>query len=226
MSAKAVIFDCDGVLVDTEYLKFLAWQGALASKNITLSFEEYQPLIGHSKRNILHQIELLKVERISEEVIELNTARYHILQKQGVIPIPEMITFAKNLAEQKDRLGIKLGLASSASREEIQQNLKQIGLEEIFDLIISGTDDLDSYVDSEGKNKPKPYIYLEAAKRLNLSPSECLVFEDTSAGVEAAATAGMIAIAVPNRYTIMHDFSKANKILFSYQDLSDLNIQE
>lgn len=216
---EAVIFDCDGVLVDTEYLKFLAWQEALASENIPFTIEEYMPVVGHSSKNILLMLKELKNIDIPEKVIELKNARYRILQKQGVPPINEMIAFAKHLAEEKLNLGIKLGLASSAPTEEILQNLKQINLESCFDLIISGSDDLDSYIDAEGKNKPKPYIYLEAAKRLDVSPSKCLVFEDTTAGIEAAADAGMIAIAVPNSFTVNQDFSKATKVIHCYKNL-------
>jgi beta-phosphoglucomutase len=216
---EAVIFDCDGVLVDTEYLKFLAWQEALASVNIDFSIEEYMPLIGHSSKNILLMLKKLKVMDIPEAVIELKNIKYHTLQKQGVPPIHEMITFAKRLSEEKKSLGIKVGLASSAPKEEILQNLQQVGLENAFDVIISGSDDLDSYVDKEGKNKPKPYIYIEAAKQLNIPPSKCLVFEDTTAGIEAAAAAGMVVIAVPNQFTLQQDFSKATKVICSYTDL-------
>lgn len=215
----AIIFDCDGVLVDTEYLKFLAWQTALASKNISFVIEEYRPLIGHSSKNILKMLKELKKIEIPDQVIELKDAEYTILQKRGVSPIKEMVRLAKQLAEEKRRLGIKLGLASSAPTEEILQNLKQIDLEDSFDLIISGSDDLENYSDLEGKNKPKPYIYIEAAKRLGVNPAKCLVLEDTAAGVEAAAAAGMIAIAVPNSFTTEQDFSKATAITSSYKDL-------
>jgi HAD superfamily hydrolase (TIGR01509 family) len=216
---EAVIFDCDGVLVDTEYLKFLAWQEALASASIDFSIEEYMPLVGHSSKNILLMLNKLKARNIHEEIIELKNGKYQTLQKQGVPPMQEMIAFAKRLSQEKEKLGIKVGLASSAPKEEILQNLHQIGLENAFDLIISGSDDLESYTDKEGNNKPKPYIYIEAAKRLNVCPSKCLVFEDTTAGVEAATTAGMIAIAVPNKFTLQQDFSKATKVICSYTDL-------
>lgn len=216
---EAVIFDCDGVLVDTEYLKFLAWQEALAGENIPFTIEEYMPLVGHSSKNIFLMLKKLKNIEIPEEIIELKDARYRILQKQGVPPIKEMIAFAKYFAEEKNSLGIKLGLASSASKDEILQNLEQVGLEHAFDLIISGSDDLDNYIDHEGKNKPKPYIYMEAAIRLGVCPSKSLVFEDTAAGIEAAAGAGMIAIAVPNQFTVEQDFSKATKVIQTYQEL-------
>lgn len=215
----AVIFDCDGVLVDTEYLKFLAWQKALDAHNISFSLEEYKPLVGHSSKNILLMMKKLKGQEISEEVIALRTQLYQNLQAQGVPPIQEMVDFARRLSLDKHSLGIKLGLASSASREEIVQNLAQIGLLDAFDVVISGHDDLGDYVDPEGKNKPKPYIYLEAAKRLGIEPSRCLVIEDTQAGIEAAFGAWMIPIAVPNRYTEGQDFSKAAKIFWSYSEL-------
>ncbi len=216
---EAIIFDCDGVLVDTEYLKFLAWQEALADELIPFSIEEYMPVIGHSSKNILLMIETVKNRSIPEEVIELKNAKYRILQKQGVPPIHDMIALVKRFNEKKQALGIKLGLASSASMEEILQNLEQIGLRNYFDVIISGSDDLDDYVDVEGKNKPKPYIYIEAAKRLGVTPSKCLVFEDTAAGIEAASTANMIAVAVPNRFTLNQDFSLAVEVGYSHKNL-------
>jgi beta-phosphoglucomutase len=216
---EAVIFDCDGVLVQSDYLKFLAWKEALASKNISLSLEEYTPLVGNTSKNILLMLKRQKGIDIPEEIIELKNAKFKILQKKGVPPIPEMISLAKRLSDAKKNLGIKLGLASSARREEILENLRQVGLANAFDLVISGSDDLDSYIDLEGKNKPKPYIYIEAAKRLGITTSKCLVFEDTATGVEAAANAGMIAIAVPNQFTSQHDFSKATKIIRSYHDI-------
>lgn len=219
---KAVIFDCDGVLVDTEYLKFLAWQEALATKNIGFTIEEYMPLVGHSAKNILRMIVSSKKTEISEDVITIRNDKYHELQKKGVPPIETVIQFARHLSKEKERLGIKLALASSAPQEEIMTNLRQIGLEKAFDLVISGHDDLDAYVDAEGKNKPKPYIYIEAAKRLGIPSSQCIVFEDTTAGIEAAAGASMLAVAVPNRFTLQQDFSKAKRVVISPAELQQI----
>lgn len=217
---KAVIFDCDGVLVDTEYLKFLAWKQALDNVGIELSLKEYKIVAGHSSRKIHEMLQEMKNLKIPEEVIQLRRLKYQELQAQGVPPINETIEFARHLAQNKSFLGIKLGLASSASRNEILLNLKHIGLEHEFDLIISGSDDLESYTDSDGKNKPKPYIYLEASKRLDIPPEHCLVFEDTEAGIEAATTAGMIAVAIPNWMTKEQNFSKAKKVINSISESS------
>lgn len=101
----AVIFDCDGVLVNTEHLKFVAWEIALASKNISFSIEEYMPLVGHSSLNILKMISKLKNTSISEEVIGLQNVEYRFLQKQGVPPIAQTVTFVQKLSQERKSLG-------------------------------------------------------------------------------------------------------------------------
>lgn len=213
---KALIFDCDGILVDTEHLKFLAWQQALAQYGIEFKLEEYQPCVGHTRKNVLKMISALKGFPLPEEICSLHRVFYSAIQKEGVPVFHEAIAFVKRLAQEKASLGLKLGCASSASQEEIWANLRQIDLADAFDAVISGMDDLNAYRDPEGTNKPKPYIYIESARRLEVSPAQCAAFEDTSAGIEAAATAGMIAIAVPNELTASHNFSRAYTIINSF----------
>lgn len=215
----AIIFDCDGVLVDTEYLKFRALQKALARLNIEITIDDYKLLAGYDSKQIIEILQEVKGTQIPEEVILFKRSEYQSLQKQGVPPIEKMVEFVHHLSQNKKAFEIKLGLASSASRSEIFFNLKQIGLEQVFDLIISGKDDLEDYVDLDGKNKPKPYIYQEAAKRLNITSEHCLVLEDTEAGIEAASKAGMIVIAVPNWITSEQNFSKAHMIIHSVSEL-------
>lgn len=215
---KAVLFDCDGVLVDTEYLKYLAWKDALAAYDLDLSMEEYKLLAGHTSKKIMELLQEMKGLPIPEEVVHLRRTLYNERQGEGVPPIKEMVDYALHLAEQKEALAIKIGVASSAGREEILINLRSAGIEQIFDLILSGKEDLSDYSDSESTNKPKPYIYIEAAKRLDVAPEHCVVFEDTAAGIEAASGAGMIAIAVPNWITEGQDFSKAYQIIHSISE--------
>ena len=221
---QAIIFDCDGVLVDTEYLKFLAWQEALAIHGVPFSIEEYIPLVGHSSKNILQMIREAKKLDLDNEVIALKNTKYKMLQSLGVPPIDSVINFVLHLFDNKQNLGLQLALASSATKEEILINLQQIGLENVFDLIISGSDDLEAYVDAEGTNKPKPYIYIEASKQLGIPPEFCLVFEDTQAWVDAASSAGMITIAIPNQFTLTHDFSNAHHVITSYKEISSFDI--
>lgn len=211
----AIIFDCDGVLVDTEYLKFEAWRDALSQKGITFTIENYLPLVGHSSERIASEIEKEKNEQFDKKLlIQEKNNFYKARQAEGVPPIPTAVILLKHLLENKSQYGIKVGLASSAPHREINRNLESIGVNpKDFDAIASGEDDLKHVVDPEGTNKPKPYIYQEIAKTLKVDPKECIVFEDTNAGVEAAATASMQVFAVPNRFTEKQDFKKATQVL-------------
>lgn len=220
---SVIIFDCDGVLVDTEHLKFLAWKEALARHKVVLDVKEFMPLIGYNSVYTLQNINAIKKVNLSKDIIPEQKKLYKALQEKGIPPISAAVLLAKRLAKDKNNLGIKLALASSAPKAEIMRNLKAVGLEQAFDVIISGHDDLQDVVDPEGTNKPKPYIYQKVARWLNVAPTDCLVFEDTAAGVAAAAGAGMTVFAVPNQLTAKQDFGKAARVLGS---LSELKIKE
>lgn len=220
---QAVIFDCDGVLVDTEGMKFVAWQHALQAKNINFKLTEYFPLVGFSSEHIAKAIQKQKnVTFDTQQMIAEKDKIYNQLQKEGVPIFHDAVHYLKKLIRDKEIYGTKLGLASSASRAEILINLKHLGVKESdFDVILSGKDDLKEFKDSEGVNKPKPYIYQKMAVLLKISPDQCLVFEDSQPGVEAAHNAGMDVIAVPNKFTGHHDFSKALKIV----DANYINVE-
>jgi beta-phosphoglucomutase len=222
---KAVIFDCDGVLVDTEGLKFQAWKESLARYNISFTLEEYIGLVGYSSEHIIKEIQKMKNISLDEsEVINYKNTRYRELQKQGVANLMPAVNFLQQVIELRNKGVIKLGLASSDGRREILHNLTSIGVDsKNFDAILSGQDDLKDINDSQGTNKPKPYIYQRTAKELNVEPVECIVFEDSSAGVYAASSAGMSVVAIPNSYTKNQDFTPAvNITTFSDMDINTL----
>ena len=228
---EAIIFDCDGVLVDTEYLKFKAWNHALAKYNIAYTIDEYLPVVGYSSEKIANEIIKQKEIHIDTRILieEKNTIYKHY-QTLGVPPIQEAVYFLKNLLANKLKYKIKIGLASSAPYLEILSNLKNIGVNpKDFDAIVSGEDDLKHISDPEGVNKPKPYIYEIIAQLLNVKPENCIVFEDTNAGVEAASAARMKVFGVPNTFTSKHDFSKAAGIItfknLDYKTLLDQQLQ-
>jgi beta-phosphoglucomutase len=220
----AIIFDCDGVLVDTEFLKYQAWMQALKAHQIDFTLEDYMPLVGGSSKNIMAAIANEKQLTLDQDkLIKNKNGIYEKLQLEGVPPIPDAINFLNKILSLKIEYRIKIGLASSASRQEILENLKQMGVNhQQFDEIISGSDDLKDIIDPEGTNKPKPYIYKRIAERLGVNPKECLVFEDSAAGVNSAADAGMVVIATPNRFTENHDFSKAMEI----SNFSEITIEK
>lgn len=212
---KGVIFDCDGVLVDTEYCKFLAWKSMLKKYNIDYTIEEYTKIVGlhHDIIFSLLKLESLVVDK--ESFLSEKEERYISIQKEsGVDSILDAINFLHSCNEEN----LKIGLATSDNYTNTNFKLSNVGIMNLFDSIVT-CEDLKNIKDSEGVNKPKPYIYQIAAKSLNLMTSECIVIEDSAAGVKAARSAGCKVIAVPNKYTKAQDFSLANRILESLKDV-------
>lgn len=222
----ALIFDCDGVLVDSEELKFKAWQTALKEQAIDFQESEYLPLVGFDSRHISKAIALSKSLPFDQKaIISRKDQVYEKLQKQGVTALPDAVRFLKLAIARKEELGLKIAIASSAPKAEILENLHQLGIDpNSFDFIISGKDDLKHIHDPEGVNKPKPYIYQVCAQTLGIAPSQCLVFEDSHAGVAAATLAGMDVMAIPNYFTKHQNFSGALRVAtFKELDLYTLS---
>lgn len=214
-SVKAVIFDCDGTLVDSEETHLAAWRRALQNRGHDLTLEECLLYTGKSD-SVIAELIAAKIgyQEASGEILAEKRVYYGELLEQGLPSIDATIQFANRLIQEKEKLGLKLAVASAAIKHEITTHLKALGLENAFELVLSGHEDLHvHYEDPEGVNKPKPYIYLHAAKLLGISPSECIVIEDSQTGVTAAARAGCLVVAIPNAASRSHDFSNALLIL-------------
>lgn len=211
---KAIIFDCDGILVDTEELKYQAWERALKTRGLSLSRKFYLSLIGQTGLSILNHLE--KEYRVTLDPIIVNEKNnlYWAMQKEGVKSIEPMISVLDWAIKKREKKELLLGVASSASKNEVLFNLNYLNILDSFDIVLSGKEDLAKYQNPHGVNKPYPYIYLEISFRLGLQPNECLVFEDSEAGVCSAKKAGCYVIAVPNRWTIQQEFSKADLLIY------------
>lgn len=221
VSKKAIIFDCDGTLVDSEEAHFAAWNFALQKQEVpTLPFEEYVVYVGGAVDKTAKLLSI-KNQRLCPQMLIKDKNEYFIfLRQRGLAEISSTIAFIRQLASKKEALGLKLAIASAAHREEVLFHVKKLGIESAFDLILSGVDDLTCYSDPEGVNKPKPYIYLEAAKRLSCLPSQCVVVEDSCHGIRAGVDAGCTVIAVPNKYTSQQDLSSAHLRIKSFDEVS------
>lgn len=217
-SFRALIFDCDGILVDSEPVKFQAWQEAFRRRGIELHEDEYRPYCGHAGPFIYNRICKKKGLEPCPELYAERRAVFKELHAKGVVPISHGVHFLNQVVKHKNRY--KIGLVSSASRKEIMRNLQMLGVEKSFDIIVSGADDLAEYIDPTGTNKPKPYIYLKATNLLGVPPEECMVFEDTEAGVSAAHSAGCYVVAVPTDFTSCQNFKYAKKRLSSLSEIS------
>lgn len=216
-----VIFDMDGILVDSEYAHFLSWQRALEKwKETDFAVEEYPQFVGQSSAQIAQSLSDRFGVETPEKLLKEKKTCYEELQRLGIPPMEGVVAFVQELSAKKKKYRLKLAVASAAKRDEITLNLRHIDLDTAFDVVISGMDDLSGYQDAEGTNKPKPYVYLEAAKQLGLPTCRCIAFEDSYTGVLAATRAGVYTYAVPHKYTSRHDLNRANKIVQSFSEIS------
>lgn len=207
---KAVIFDMDGVLVDTEPLHYLAWKSVFENHGSSLSEKEFTSFVGKGNPAVAsHLISTLNLKVKEEKIIEEKNRIYSELIKN----VKTRKGAKEILLKLKNRT--KLCLASSSKREDVFPILKIVNLMQLFDVIVTG--------DEVERIKPYPDIYFLAAKKLNLKPRECVVFEDSSVGVLSAKTAGMFCIAVPHKFSKKQDFSKADMIRDS---LKEVDIEE
>ena len=136
--------------------------------------------------------------------------RQMILADAGTVQVNAGLYELLDLA---DRLSIKKAIATSAFREFADKILSSFDLSKRFDSVVTG-DDVEL-------SKPDPAIFLEAAKRLDMTPTDCLVLEDAQNGVEAAHRAGMPVFAIPHDASRHHDFSKATKVLHSMLEIDE-----
>jgi HAD superfamily hydrolase (TIGR01509 family) len=202
----AVVFDLDGVLVDSEPIHFRAANRVLAHYGASISEEDYRRYIGLGE--FATWTDWRRRHRIRdavEHLLALHTQARLQEIRAGVSPIEEAVRLARRLRDT----GLFLAIASSSTREIIDALLKALGLVGVFAVCISGEDP------EVHESKPAPDVYLAAAAGLGVRPAVCLAIEDSSPGVTAAKRAGMIVIAVPNQWTADQDFRDADVVLAS-----------
>jgi HAD superfamily hydrolase (TIGR01509 family) len=187
-----------------------------------MTFEEYANHAGYPGVIISEKLHAKTQVDSAEAILEDARKAFHEYSHL-ITPIERTLRLVRQLAAQKHNFNIKMGVASAADKKDLIANLNRFGLVELFDIIVSGKDDLHEYSDPEGTNKPKPYIYLHTAKQLGLDPSRCVAFEDSNPGVQAATSAGLLTFAVPHHYTQQHDFSLAH---FTIDSSTEIDLEE
>ena len=177
---QAFVLDMDGTIVDNMGWHARVWVDLLAGEGMTVTPEEFnRQTAGKTNPVLLRQ---MLGELTDEQVAayaERKEARYREMFRPHLAPLPGLLPFL----ERSRALGIRLALATSAGRANIAYVLEGIGAAALFDAVVSGEELTHS--------KPHPEIFLTAAARLGVPPTNCVAFEDAPAGIEAARRAGM-----------------------------------
>lgn len=188
---RAVIFDMDGVLVDSGAFHRRAWQTLLKEIGTPTTDPEFWRLtIG---RSVEEALPLLVKRPLAPREIARHARRktdlYHEYARQGFAPVPGAPAFVRHL----EAVRVPRALASSASRRSVHAVLKGLQLNQSFGAVVTA--------DDVRNGKPDPEVYLTAAQLIGVAPEQCVVFEDSEVGIQSAASAGMRCIGVTTTHT-------------------------
>jgi len=204
---KAVIFDMDGLMIDSEPFHIDAYDKALLDFKYRLSEAEKIKYVGISDHDIcVDLVSRLKLPCSPQELVAKKTTEYKKILNNKLIAQPGLHNLLSTIYGK-----YKLAVASSSHKDEIEIVLNRLKVKKMFDAIVSAT---------QVKNgKPQPDIFLYAASRIDVTPASCLVLEDAISGVRAAKAAGMICYAIPSKETAHLNFNIADRRLDSLVDV-------
>jgi beta-phosphoglucomutase len=186
MAPRAVLWDMDGTLIDSEEFHWISWRETMAKEGIVITREKFLASFGQRNDSILYQWigRAATPERV-ERVADAKEERYRdLIRTNGMSALPGVAKWLQRLHEQ----GWLQAIASSAPRPNIDVVLNALGAAHFFQGIVSAED--------VHRGKPDPEVYLAAASRVGASPHRCIVVEDAVAGIEGARNAGMRSIGV------------------------------
>ena len=210
---RALIFDFDGLIVDTEGPGFRAWSELYQANGCSLPFDKYSACIGTIGGFDLHGY-LEEQSGRSFERSELehacNARWLELMEDQQLLP-----GIAACVSSAKAR-GLKLAIASSSTQEWVGSNLRKFGLLDQFDAVCTR-----DYVSAV---KPDPALYLLALEKLDVTADEAIAFEDSPPGVLAAKRAGLFCIAIPNSLTRNLSLDHADRRLRSIEEFDLDNV--
>lgn len=205
---KAVIFDMDGVIINSEPLHHKVEREIVEELGGKLSDEEVASFVGTTDYNMWSKIKKKFNFKLSvEELIEMKKERF-MKEIDEIQLVPNFMDFMLSLYKK----GYLMAIASSNNRKIVDTIVNKFQLYKYMKFIISG--------EEVKRSKPDPEIFLTAAKKMNVTPSDCIVIEDATNGVKAAKAAGMKCIGLKNTDTGKQDLSEADLIIENFNELS------
>ncbi|KKE78798.1 HAD family hydrolase [Oceanobacillus caeni] len=205
---KAVIFDFDGLIVDTETAWYDAFKETMELYHVELPLEQFVKGIGSDDIALFQYFKEQLGERYNPEEIQSKADRIH----KDKMTSPHTREGVRDYLEEARKLNYKIALASSSPKDWVTHYLKELQLLHYFDELIT-RDDVENV-------KPEPDLYLKAIEALNISPKEAVAFEDSLNGLKAALTAGLKCVIVPNPVTDALPFENHHLRLTSMAEMS------
>lgn len=182
---RAYLFDCDGTIVDSMPLHYIAWTKALAEWNCPFDEQLFYSWGGKPPMEIVTELNKMHALNMPVETVAEHKENYYYALLPQLQPVAEVL---EHIDAMHGR--IPFAVVSGSSRESITKSLNTVGLLDKFELLV-GSEDYQ-------RSKPAPDAFLTAAERLGVHPRDCLVFEDTDLGIQAATAAGMASVRVPS----------------------------
>jgi beta-phosphoglucomutase len=208
MSSRGVVFDMDGVLVDSGAAHRESWQLLGRELSRPISSEEFDKTFGRSSRDI---IRILWGDTVPEDTIFAWDTRKEALYRESIRGKVPLMPGAREILDYLVAQKYLLAIGSSGPRENIEMIVEALGAEKLFSAVVTGFD--------VTRGKPDPQVFLLAAEKLGLSPENCTVIEDAPAGIEAGLRAGMKVIALASSHP-KHELSKAQVIVDHLSELT------
>jgi beta-phosphoglucomutase len=212
---RTVIFDMDGVIIDTEPIHHAAFLKLFAELGIDVSAAEYASFLGSSTRNVMQRLVASYALPQAPETL-LQRKRTLFNQQFDTDPNLDLLPGVRPLLDDIRQAGLGLVLASSASKATIKRVFDRFGLAPYFAHVVSGEDFEHS--------KPDPAIFLHAAELAGTPVAECVVIEDSANGVAAAKAAGIYCIGYASPHSEGQDLRLADQVISDFSELSAAKI--
>ena len=184
-SFGAYLFDCDGTVVDSMPLHFLAWKQALGEWNCAFSEDTFYAWGGLPVAEVISRLNVEHGLKMPVAAVEVRKEHLYYDNISRLQAVPEVVEHIEAMYGK-----IPFAVVSGSTRESVVKSLEAVGLLDKFDTLVCAGD--------YAKSKPDPEPFLLAASRLGVAPAACLVFEDTDMGIQAATAAGMASVKVPS----------------------------